>query len=222
MGDFDRNDNSPKPNETKKLVVVLALGVVLIGLVAMQFMKRGAPQAAVGAPVGNGVALPPPILNEEISPQVLTNMLHEIENDPTDPLLRAVPAGAASLNIPPRNPFRMSAHWFQSLFAAAPVVPVTAPPVTPVKTPEPPVATPPVLPPTTTAAPAPVVLRAADYKLSGILNGTMAVLNGKVVKVGDVIGNARVIEISENAVRLQPADFPTGPTLVLSLASQLN
>jgi hypothetical protein len=222
MGDFDRHsNNSAKPNETKKMVIVLALGVVLIGLVAMQFMKRGSPQTAVGAPVGSGVALPPPVLSEEISPQALANMLSDLQNDPTRPLLRPGAANDSALNVAPRNPFRMSRDWLDSLFTPV-VTPATAPvlivePVQPVR----PVATAPVETRPYVPAPRIIVLQASDYKLSGILNGTMAVINGKVVKVGDVVSKARVIEINDSTVRLQAAESPAGPTLVLSMGSVL-
>ena len=220
MGDFDRHSSSPKPNETKKMVVVLALGVVLIGLVAMQFMKGGSPQSAVGAPVGGGVALPPPDLSQEISPQTLALMLNDLQNDPTRSLLNAGPAGHAALDAAPRNPFRMSADWYQSLFAPG-VVPATAtaPAFNPVTSPGAAAAGdshPPVAPGGRT-----VTLQASDYKLSGILNGTMAVINGKVVKVGDTVGKARVLDIAENTVRLQPADSPASPPLVLSMSALL-
>jgi hypothetical protein len=213
MGDFDRNDNSPKPNETKKLVVVLALGVVLIVLVAMQFMKGGAPQAAVGSPVGNGMALPPPILSDEISPQSLATMLGDLQNDPTAPLLRTGARGGGPLNTPPRNPFRMNGDWYHSLQRQDPVQPVVATRPDPV-----PVYVPPHLPDPT---PTPTVLKAADYKLTGILNGTTAVINGRIVKVGDIVGQARVLEVRDNGVRLQAADSPEGPTLLLSMGTSL-
>jgi hypothetical protein len=217
MGDFDRNDNSPKSNETKKLVIVLALGVVLIGLVAMQFLKNGSPQTAAGAPVNTGVALPPPVVSEELSPGTLANMLHELQNDSTQTLLRPGAAGDAALDTAPRNPFRMSNDWLRSLFNTKPV----APALTPTSNPAPMFVTTRPVPPTY-PAPSPIALQAADFKLTGILNGTMAVINGKVVKIGDVVGKARVIDITDNSVRLQPADFPNGPTLVLSMGSLLD
>ena len=49
----------------------------------------------------------------------------------------------------------------------------------------------------------------------------MAVINGKVVKVGDTVGKARVLDIAENTVRLQPADSPASPPLVLSMSALL-
>jgi hypothetical protein len=217
MGDFDRHNSSPKNNETKKLVVVLGLGVVLIAVVAMQFMKRGAPQAAAGAPVGNGAALPQPVLTEEISPQALANMTNDLKNDPTAPLLRGPAMADRVLNTPPRNPFRMSGAWLQSLLAAqTPVAAATKPASTP------PVVTP-FPAPMVTPFPAPAlnVLRAEDYKLTGILNGTTAVINGRIVMVGDTVGKARIIDITDNTVRLQSADSPNGPTLALSLAALL-
>jgi hypothetical protein len=213
MGDFDRNDNSAKPDETKKLVIVLGLGVVLIGLVAMQFMKRGAPQAAAGAPMGNGVALPPPVLSEEISPQALATMMNDLRNDPTRPLLRGSAAADGLLSTPPRNPFRISNAWLQSLFAPqTAVAPATKPA---------PATTNPAPQPIPLPSPSSFALRAEDYKLTGILNGTMAVINGKVIKVGDTVGKARILNIDDNSVRLQSADFPNGPTLVLSLTTLL-
>ena len=217
MGDFDRNSSSPKPNEAKKMVIVLGLGVVLIGLVAMQFMKRGAPQAAAGAPMGAGDPLPRPVLSEEISPQSLASMINDLRNDPTKPLLREGVTADGLLNTPPRNPFRMSNAWLQSLFAApTPVAVTTKPAPTPIDvTPAP---TPAINPFPT---PAVVALRAEDYKLTGLLNGTMAVINGRVLKVGDTVGKARIMDIDDNTVRLQPIDQPNGPTIVLSLTALL-
>src|ERR1043165_6501822 len=89
MGDFDRNKapGGEKKNETKKMAAVCMLGVVLLALVGMQFLKKG-PQQAVGAPANSGVALPTPVFNGEISKQALTAKLNDLQNDPTAALLK--------------------------------------------------------------------------------------------------------------------------------------
>ena len=132
MGDFERNENPGKKNETRKLVVVLALGAVLVGLVALQFMKNGGPQAAAGAPVTNGVALPPPVVTEELSASALDGMMNELKNDPTQPLLRQEAEMDLQLAVPPRSPFHLSSSWLGLL-----VKPVIVPPPPPDPDPEP-------------------------------------------------------------------------------------
>jgi len=213
MGDFDRNDNSGKRNEAKKLVAVLGLGVVLIVLVAMQFMKNGGPQAAAGAPVNNGVALPPPVVSEEISEKALANMINDLQNDPTKPLLRNGAATDHALDATPRNPFSLSNVWLNELIRPVSTASQTQPQHT---EPRPYVTSLPV------NAAQPLALRAEEFKLASIINGNMAVINGKVVKAGDVVGKARIVDIREDGVTLQLADFPNGPRMELSIQPRLN
>jgi hypothetical protein len=220
MGDFDRNvsASSDKPNETKKMVVVLGLGVVLIGLVAMQMMKKGnGPQPAVGAPAGNGVALPPPVLTEEISPNALAVMTAQLQNDPTSQLLKVGhEAGDPKLDAVPRNPFALSSALLANLRTEPRIVPapVTPNPVQPTPT------------PVAVAIPAP---RREDFKLS-MISGDMAIINGRIVRVGDIVDpqknggtvKGRVLQIRSDAVLLQNPESIDGATIEISTSPTLN
>lgn len=214
MGDFDRNTSSAgeKPADTKKMVIVVALGVVLIGLVAMQMMKHGGgPQVAAGAPVADGVALPPPVVAEEISPDALAHMTADLQNDPTSKLLRQESRGDDSLNAVPNNPFSMDGTWLATLIRPGRTTPVQAvqPTQEPVRQANP------------TPLAAGTALRAEDYKLASIVNGNMAIINGKIVKTNDIVGKAKVLQIRDDAVVLQSFDSPTGPTIEISMSTRL-
>jgi hypothetical protein len=210
MGDFDRVDNAPKANETKKIAVVLVLGVVLIGLVATQFMKHSGPQNAAGAPTVNTADLSAPALPEDLSPAQVAALIADLQKDPTTALLHPVGAKDPALAAAPRNPFGISKTWLAQLIIDKPAPTPTVTPRTPTD------------PPPTTPLRTPVGLRADDYKLTGILNGNTAVINGTVVKTGATIGRARVIGIHDKTVVLQPADFPDAPTVELNFQSSLN
>ncbi len=209
MGDFDRNPTAAKPNESRKLVIVLSLGALLIGLVALQFLKGGTgPQSASGAPVPSGSPLAPPVLANEISPAALDAMMNELKADPTTALLCQDLRGDHSLAAVPRNPFAMSDAWLKDLGSHPPQPAATRSSSTP--------------PPATIPGVPALSLRVEDFKLATIVNSDMAVINGKIVKVGDVVAGARVLKIRNDGVTLQHVDSPGGPTIELSMQPRLN
>ena len=58
------------------------------------------------------------------------------------------------------------------------------------------------------------------FKLSGIFRENqrmVAIINGNIVSVGMVVGNAKIVEIKDNKVVLRHANAPTGPTVDLVL-----
>ncbi|HEY4330238.1 MAG TPA: hypothetical protein VGN88_10925 [Phycisphaerae bacterium] len=212
MGDFDRHENNsaPKQSETKKMVAVLGLGVVLIAVVAFEFLKKS-PQAAVGAPVDSASGiLPPPVVDGDISPAALTGIISELKNDPTKNLLRSGMQADPKLDEVPRNPFVISPTWVKALTKQEVVQ----------QQPEPrPIfqssSTPPPPPP-----PPPLVLKPEEYKLNSLISavdGMNAIINGKIARVGSVIDSAVVVEIGSNSVILQHVNSPNSPKLEIKM-----
>jgi hypothetical protein len=176
----------------------------------MQFTKRAGPQPAMGAPTAAFSTLPSPVVNEDLSASGLAGMIADLQKDPTSALLLNAGTTDTTPNAVPRNPFRMSRTWFTALN------PTTPPPITPT-----PAVAQPKPAPLPTAPDRPAALRDQEFRLTAIL-GTSAIVNGKVVQAGAIIGRARVLEIRPNAVILQPTDSRTAPTLELALPSSLD
>ena len=63
-------------------------------------------------------------------------------------------------------------------------------------------------------------LRAGDFKLTAILD-KKAVINNKVVQVGEMVGEAKVLDVRDNAVVLQHGKYSDGPTIELHMNSGL-
>lgn len=205
MGDFDRFEKPAQANESKKLVMVVALGAMLLGLVGYQFVKRGPQQAAAAELSG-----PPELASANETPAVLRDAL---THNPTAKLLQNDGTQAPAPK-PLRNPFRMSKEWLA----------VLNPPVQPVK-PTNNTTTKPIVPQVVVNTVVPITLRAEDYKLSSVVttgNGMAAIINGKVVRAGDVMGQARILEITGEEVTLQHVSFPDGPITTISMQRKLN
>jgi len=206
MGDFDRQESGgAKSKDTKKAVLALVLGMVLIGLLANWYLKRTM-QPPV-APGSGGAAVPVPIVDDDMSPAGLVKLQAELKNDPTKALLQ--PKSATVVAVLPRNPFRMSDGWMRELYPPAAPVP-TPIAVTPTNngTPTPP---PPVVV-------QPLGLNPADYKLQSLFSsgaGFAALINSQTVRVGDIVGVAKVLDIQIDKVILQHFNYPDGPKLVL-------
>src|SRR4051794_217260 len=85
MGDFDRNAKPGEGSQAKKLIMVGVLAAVLLGVVAMQFLKGGpaSADASTGQPPGEAGAAPAAEATDE-SPDVLHAALLK---DPTPTLL---------------------------------------------------------------------------------------------------------------------------------------
>jgi hypothetical protein len=206
MGDFDRFEKPAQANESKKLVTVAALGALLLGLVGYQLVKRGPQQAAAAEISGQ-----PEAASASETPAALRDAL---TNNPTATLLQK-----DGLQAPPpkplRNPFRMSSAWLAAL----------NPPVQATRVPTTTAATRPVVPQIVVNAVVPITLRAEDFKLSSVVttgSGMAAIINGKVVRAGDVVGQARILEITGEEVTLQHVSFPDGPITTISMQRKLN
>ncbi len=203
MGDFDRVEKPNPAGDSKKLVIVVALGAALLGLVGYQLVKRGPQQASAA----ESTAAPAAGVTD--SPAVLRDALTQ---NPTAGLLR--PDGSAAPTVKPmRNPFRMGGAWLASLHQAQPIKPTVQNDT-------------PRQPPKANVDPiAPVALRIEDYKLSSIVNmgsSMAAIINGKVLQVGSVVGKARIVQINGQEVVLQNVDFPDQPNMTLSMQPKLN
>lgn len=197
MGDFDRNASPDKKNESKKLVMVAALGAVLLGLIWFEFMKKS-PEAMAGQ------VAPAAAAASDAAAQSPDMLMAELKVDPTAGLLirEGTPAQDSR---PPRNPFHMADGWRASL-----VRPAEPGPVVHNDTPHPKPAAP--------AAPLP--LSSENFKLTGIMHAgssLYAIINNKILTVGNIVGKARVVEIREDGVSLQQVDSPDGPILQLSV-----
>jgi len=204
MGDFDRKDKKAGNDQSKQITIMILLGVVLIGVVGYHFSKGGPSPSAASANAGG---IPMPVIDE--TPEQASNALKQ---DPTASLLRQTQEVDTTLDKVPRNPFLMGEAWRMTLVRD--VEPVSTP-VTPVNT------TPIVRNTERKVIPAP---KADNFKLASIVRqgGTLsAIINGRIVGVGAVVGDARVVEISEGRVVLQNADFADGPKTELTLSPQL-
>src|SRR5436190_6644496 len=92
MGDFDRQESGgAKANDTKKAVIALVLGVVLIGLLANWYLKRTMQPAAagVGAPRAGGRGVPVAIGDDDMSPAWLAWVQAWLESELTGAELRS-------------------------------------------------------------------------------------------------------------------------------------
>jgi hypothetical protein len=205
MGDFDRRHEKPATNDqSKQITLMIVLGLVLTGVLGYHFMKSG-PQPAKAAPAGMG-GIPVPIIEE--TPEQASDLLRQ---DPTAALLRPTAAVDDSLNKLPRNPFLISEQWRASLVTAIePAVTPTAAPA--VVTPR---------PITVRAIPVP---KAEHFKLGSTMRqggGYVAIVNGRIVTVGGLVGDARVLDIQEGRVVLQHSEYPEGPKLELTMEPKL-
>ena len=196
MGDFDRNEAGGKKGETKKLIMVGALGVLLLGLIWFQFMKKS-PEAMASS--GDATAAGSTTETTEQTPE---QAMADLQSDPTAGLLTAPTGATPADGKPPRNPFRMADAWRISLAR-----PAEAGPVAHVETPRPHVAA------------TPLSLSAENFKLEGIIRqgpALCAIINNKIVTAGAIVGKARVVDIREDTVTLQHVDSSDGPLLQLS------
>jgi hypothetical protein len=210
MGEFDRHQNQPRGNDTRKAVMALVLGVVLIIMLANWYLKSP-PAAVAGVPAAVSAGASPFILSDDMSPTALAQLQTQLNSDPTGALL--LDRGTAPATDAPalRNPFRVAPAWQARLIRQA------APQV--VADPQPRIA---VEPQPTPPRPEIPALRSADYKLQSLFvqNGQRsALINSREVRVGDVVGKARVLEIRDNAVILQHLEAPNAPPITLSMPS---
>jgi len=198
MAEFDRMEQPSSAKETKKVVLVVALGALLVGLIVFEMIKKGPQEANAATP---GALNQPAELSgmDESANTLRQALLH----DPTASLLHAAAATQPDLTL--RNPFRMAPDWMKILVTSGGTD--TAVPTVPLKQPDPPRGV--------TMSVTPQAVRAEDYKLQTIVNqgaeGMTAMINNRFVKEGDVLGKARVLEIRNNGVTLQHVDFPNGP-----------
>ena len=207
MGDFDRVQNPSAKNESKKIGLVILLGLVLVGVVVFHFTKQG-PQVASAAPGPLGNPTPDPIAATESPDKALT----ALEQDPTAHLLPAPAIEDPTLSKVPRNPFRISSVMLAGI--VKPVEIVTPQPAPTVPIPTTPQVIKPIEPP----------LRIEDYKLSSVLHvgGKLtAVINGKIVSSGMLVDKARVLDIREDGVTLQNSQAPDGPTINLNMQPRM-
>jgi hypothetical protein len=209
MGDFDRNQKPAEQSQTKKLMMVGVLGTVLLGVVGMQMVKSGPSQASAAPQAGTAAVAAAPGADE--NPEVIRAALLQ---DPTKTLL--VGDRAVTEAPPLRNPFGMSPAWRKAVTREVAIVqPLPTPDI---RTPD--VPTPQPLPA------APLTLRASDYKVNMIFrqgNSLMAMLNGnKMLSAGQVIGDAVVVEVRENAVVLRHKDVPNGEPIIIPMQQGLS
>ena len=200
MGDFDRLQTAPGKQDNRKALAALVLAVVLVAMAA---------HWCFGRPAAAGAASPPPLLHDDgTTPAALATLHAELNNDPTASLLRSSAKPDVIRQIP-RNPFRMSPDWVALLGKTTPL-PEPPKPDVQTATPERAVAS------TRPESPA---IRASDYRLQGTFNlgGWEAIVNHKVVRVGDVIDKAQVVEIREDAVVVRHVDYPDGPRTALAM-----
>ena len=201
MGDFDRKEKKAGSDQTKQIGIMIALGAVLIGVVGYHFSKGGGGPAPVQAG-----AIPMPVIDE--TPEQASNALKQ---DPTASLLRETQDVDTSFGKTPPNPFLMGEAWRSSLVAV------------PIANPERVVE----LPPNTGQNPTRIRIipapKAENFKLASIVRqgGSLsAIINGRIVGVGAVVGDARVIAITEAGVVLQNAESSNGAKLELTLDSK--
>lgn len=204
MGDFDRRQDPQASNgQSKQITLMIVLGVVLMGVLGHHFLKQG-PTPAKAAGMGGGI--PVPIIEE--TPEQASDLLRQ---DPTAALLRPTATVDDALSKLPRNPFLISEQWRASLVAA----------------PEPertPAAIPAVVTPRPITVRAIPVPKAEHFKLGSTMRqgvGYVAIINGRIVTVGALVGDARVLEIQEGRAVLQHAEYPEGPKLELKMEPKL-
>jgi hypothetical protein len=201
MSDFDKKpaDGQP-PKQGGKVAVLGMLGLVLAGVLVFHFAK-GSPEAATASPITGGsdptaVAVPTETPAEAQA---------ALANDPTAKLLRGPGDLDAQLAVVPTNPFILNSKWRSSLVkVVAPAA--AAEPLRAEVTPQP--------------VAAPQTVNAEGFKLSGIFRDNqhmVAIINGKIVSAGMVVGNARVVDIQASKVVLRHVNSPTGPTVDLLL-----
>src|SRR5689334_2282070 len=130
MGDFDRIQTGGTKNDSKKIALMVVLGLVLVGVLGSHFTKPG-PQTASAA-TDLLPASAPESAGGGQTPEVALSGLKE---DPTDNLLRNTVVDDPSLSGVPRNPFRMSTSWLTSSTKVKPVAVEPVKPVEPQHTP---------------------------------------------------------------------------------------
>jgi hypothetical protein len=193
MGDFDRSQEAaPANGKNKQVYIAIGLAVVLVSVLGHQLLGGG-PQAA-SALTFNGASAGGTDADTAKTPEQAAAMLRD---DPTAQLLRGSPVSDHSWDAMPRNPFVMSENWRAGLVRA---VPAAAPAEVAVK----PQATTPVAEP----------LKSENYRLDSIFrqgDSYSAIVNGRIVKAGMVIGAARVVGIRDDRIILQGVDSPSAP-----------
>ncbi|HVX83548.1 MAG TPA: hypothetical protein VH253_01900 [Phycisphaerae bacterium] len=202
MSDFDKKPaDGQSPKQGGKVAVLGLLGLVLAGVLVFHFTK-GSPQAATASPVADAGDPTAAVVPTETPAEAQA----ALANDPTAKLLRGSGDLDAQLAVVPTNPFILDAKWRASLVKT--VAPTTAAePLRAEVTPQPVVA-------------APQTVNAEGFKLSGIFRDNqhmVAIINGKIVSAGMVVGNARVVDIQPDKVVLRHVNSPTGPTVNLLL-----
>jgi len=210
MGDFDRNQiPNAKKDETKKFVVMIILAAGFVGYLGFRYVRNDSgPQTTNGAMASSGFVASS---STDESPEQIKNALLQ---DPTNTnnVLKGF-TDDTSLNVVPRNPFRMNRAWKDSLIKTvdpAPVSPIQQVNPTPQVERDPP-------------RPAYVAktLKADDYKLGIIMRGgggPLAIVNGQSVSAGMIIKDALVVSVTDDAVTLRHKDEPNGATIELRMS----
>ncbi len=200
MGDFDKNKTPDVAAEKKKLMLVGVLGTVLLGVVGFHFMKGGPQVASASVVADSGDASAAPAIQETPAQAEAA-----LADDPTASLLRGKSSASdPTLAKTPHNPFVISPEWQNELVHPTEVRVVNQQPVY--------------------VAPTSQALNIESFKLSGILhenNALCAIINGRIVSVGMILDDAKVVEITPNRVTLQRADSPTAPKINLTMEPKL-
>src|SRR6478736_4505254 len=119
MGDFDRKEKKAGGDQTKQIGIMVALGVVLIGVVGYHYTKgTGGPAPAQAGDI------PMPVIDE--TPEQARNALKQ---DPTALLLRQTQDVDTSFDKVPHNPFLMGEAWRISLVRESDPTPTPVSPV---------------------------------------------------------------------------------------------
>lgn len=197
MGSFDKNKPNPAAKQKQQIAMMVALGVVLAGVMFYQF-GRGTPRSAEAASFTQepAAAETPSATWTEST----TEALAKLNQDPTANLLRG--SGGAvdpTLEVPPENPFAMSGKWRSTLVKLETTQPTN---VLTVKE------------PVVQTVTKPQTVSADDIKLQGVFRdnrGIHAIISGKIVSVGSVLGNARIVDIQDDRIVLQHASSNDGP-----------
>jgi hypothetical protein len=204
MGDFDKKQTLSSADiaakEKKKLLWVGILGASFLGVVVFQVTRTGPQTAkAFGGPEAPTVAVAP----EQTPLQALAGL--DPARDPTARLLLGDSELPSHLVQVPRNPFRLSDDMRSQLIKTVEVKPE---PVRPVQT------------RIVVSHPHDPHAPTDSLRLQGIFSQgdkRFASINDKIVTAGQVIGQARIVEIRDDQVLVRHADYPGGPSSALHL-----
>ena len=195
MGEFDKNQppTQTSADARRKQILVGVLGAVLLGVLGFHFLSGSPESARAGGTSGTE--------SESAAPaaaQSPADELRDLRNDPTANLLTGGAADAESTK-PAHDPFRL-ADIFRVVTKNDNVKPVETTHVDSRPTEYVPEI--PVIPQSSLRIE--VIFRVGS-KLQGIVNG-------QIVRTGDTVGDARIVDIQSDRVVVRHKDYPDGPT----------